>query len=199
MIEYGINRLGKGALIFEPVTLGFPSHDKIGKNGYPGTTLGKRATIRSGTIIYCDVVIGDDFTSGHNVLIREKTTIGNRVTIGSSSIIEGKCTIGNDVNIQSLVYIPTDTTIGNSVFVGPNVVLTNDRYPPSRKANLKGPTLSDGTSIGANATILPNVHIGEGALIAAGAIVTKDVPPFSLAIGVPAKMKDLPKEMRTRR
>jgi acetyltransferase-like isoleucine patch superfamily enzyme len=198
MIQYGINTLGDGAQIFEPVTLGFPSRDRINESGFTGSTIGDRAILRSGTIIYCDVSIGDDFSSGHNVLIREKTRIGNRVSIGTASIIEGRTTIGNDVNIQSLVYIPTNTMIGNHVFIGPNTVLTNDRYPPLRIGGLEGPRLSDGAAIGANVTILPGVCIGEGALIAAGAIVTKDIPPHKLAIGVPAKIRDLPKAMGTR-
>jgi len=81
MIEYGINTVGKGAQIFEPVTLGFPSRDNMGKTGFTGTIIGKNAVIRSGTIIYCDVTIGDNFQSGHNVMIREKTRIGNRVAL----------------------------------------------------------------------------------------------------------------------
>ncbi|WAC05391.1 MAG: acyltransferase [Methanoregula sp.] len=195
MIEYGINSIGAGAQIFEPVTLGFPSRDNITRTGFIGSAIGDRATIRSGTIIYCDVVIGDDFSCGHNVLIREKTRIGDRVSIGTASVIEGRVTIGNDVSLQSLVYVPTDTTIGNQVFIGPNTVLTNDRYPPSRIGGLQGPVLSNGAVVGANVTILPGVCIGEGALVAAGAVVTKDVPDRKLAIGSPARIRDLPKAM----
>jgi acetyltransferase-like isoleucine patch superfamily enzyme len=195
MIEYGINTVGKGAQIFEPVTLGFPSRDKMGQTGFTGTTIGKNAVIRSGTIIYCDVIIGDNFQSGHNVMIREKTTIGNRVAIGTSAVIEGNTIIGDEVSLQSMVYIPTDTVIGNNVFVGPNTVLTNDRYPPTRIGGLKGPQIRDGAAIGANATLLPGVCIGEGALVAAGAIVTRDVPARMLAIGAPAKITDLPQKM----
>ncbi len=151
--------------------------------------------IRSGTIIYCDVTIGDNFQSGHNVMIREKTTVGNRVAIGTSVVIEGTTIIGDDVSLQSMVYIPTNTVIGNKVFIGPNTVLTNDRYPPTGIGGLKGPQIRDGAAIGANATILPGVCIGEGALVAAGAIVTRDVPAHMLAIGTPAKITNLPQRM----
>ena len=198
MIEYGINRIGAGAQIFEPVTLGFPSRENLNKTGFSGVTIGDCAIIRSGTIIYCDVSIGNDFSCGHNVLIREKTRIGDRVSVGTASIIEGETIIGDDVNLQSLVYIPTDTTIGNRVFIGPNTIFTNDRYPPKRIGGLQGPTLSDGVAVGANATILPGICIGEGALVAAGAIVTRDVPAQKLAIGAPAKIRDLPGVMRTK-
>jgi acetyltransferase-like isoleucine patch superfamily enzyme len=195
MIEYGTNTLGADAQIFEPVTLGFPSLENLKKTGFKGTTIGNHAIIRSGTILYCDVVIGDNFSCGHHVLIRENTKIGNQVAVGTASIIEGRVTIGNDVNLQSLVYIPTDTTIGDHVFIGPGTVLTNDRYPPSRTGRLQGPTIKKGAAIGANVTILPGVCIGEGSLIAAGAVVTRDVPPRKLAIGSPAKIRDLPEAM----
>jgi len=195
MIEYGTNTIGKGSRIFEPVTLGFPSRDNLDKTGFTGTIIGKNAIIRSGTIFYCDVTIGDNFQSGHNVMIREKTKIGDRVAIGTSVIIEGSSVIGNDVSLQSMVYIPTDTVIGNHVFIGPNTVLTNDRYPPTRIGGLKGPQIRDAAAIGANATLLPGVCIGEGALVAAGAIVTRDVPAYKLAIGAPAQIRDLPDKM----
>ena len=196
MIEYGKNSVGKGAQIFEPVTLGFPSRDVMGKTGFTGTTIGENAVIRSGTILYCDVTIGNHFQSGHNVMIREKTQIGNRVGIGTSVVIEGNTIIGDDVSLQSMVYIPTDTVIGNKVFIGPNTVLTNDRYPPTRIGGLKGPQIRDGAAIGANATLLPGVCIGEGALVAAGAIVSRDVPAYKLAIGAPAKITALPSKMK---
>jgi acetyltransferase-like isoleucine patch superfamily enzyme len=195
MIEYGINKTGAGLQVFEPVTLGFPSRDNIGKAGFKGTTIGKNAVLRSGTVIYCDVSIGDKFQCGHNVLIREKTKIGDRVAIGTSTIIEGIVTIGSDVNLQSMVYIPTNTTIGDHVFIGPNAVLTNDRYPPTGIGGLTGPVIRNSVAIGANATILPGICIGEGALVAAGAIVTHDVPDHMLALGAPAKIRKLPKEI----
>ncbi len=169
MIEYGRNALGDGATIFEPVTIGFPSRDRMGLEDYPGAAIGKNAILRSGTIIYCDVRIGDAFQTGHNVLIREKTVIGDRVAVGTAAVVEGDCTIGDDVRIQSLVYVPTGARIG---------------------------VLGDDAVIGANATILPGVRVGEGAFVAAGAVVTRDVPPEMLAVGAPARFRALPAEAR---
>jgi acetyltransferase-like isoleucine patch superfamily enzyme len=192
MVSYGINNIGRDPVIFEQVILGFPSREHLGKTGFPGVKIGNNAVIRTGTIIYSDVRIGDNFSSGHNVLIREKTNIGNNVSIGSATIIEGNCNIGDYCNLQSLVYIPTDTILGSHVFIGPNSVLTNDKYPPNGGNNLKGPTIEDYASIGANVTILPGIKIGSGALVAAGSVVTKDVPSHKLAIGAPARFKKLP-------
>ncbi|HVP25651.1 MAG TPA: DapH/DapD/GlmU-related protein [Methanomicrobiales archaeon] len=196
MIEYGRNTIGPDARIFEPVTLGFPSRDRIGCESFKGTVIGKNALIRSGTTIYCDVEIGDDFQCGHNVLIREKTRIGDRVAVGTATVIEGDTIMGNDVRIQSLAFIPTNTVIGDGVFIGPHAVLTNDRYPPFGRPELRGPVLKDLSVIGANATVLPGIVIGRGACVAAGAVVTRDVPAHTLAIGVPAGIRDLPEEMR---
>jgi len=158
--------------------------------------IGKNAVIRSNTIIYNDVVIGDDFKTGHNVTIREKTKIGNNVLVGTSSVVEGNCIIGNNVSIQSIVYIPKNTIIDDHVFIGPCACFTNDKYPIRVDYELKGPVIRKGASIGANSTFLSNVEVGEGAMIAAGAIVTRDVPPFYLAIGAPAKIKPLPQHLR---
>ena len=195
-LSYGKNEIGSGCIFFENTTLGFPSRDNLKKIEYPGTIIGKNGVLRSGTIIYSDVIIGDNFSSGHNVLVRENTKIGNNVSVGSSSIIEGKCKIGNNVSIQSMVYIPTDVTIEDNVFIGPNSVLTNDKYPPRGGKNLLGPVIRKGASIGANSTILPGISIGSGSLVAAGAVVTRDVPDYKLAIGNPAKIKELPEGAR---
>ena len=192
MTRLGRNRIGEGARLLEPVTLGFPSRDYLGAADFPGVTLGRNATLRPGTTIYCEVEIGDDFQTGHNVLIRERTRIGDRVAIGTNAICEGHSVIGSDVSIQSMAFIPTNTVIGDRVFLGPHVVLTNDRYPPTGIGGLAGPVIEDGAAIGANATVLPGVRIGAGALVAAGAIVTKDVPPGMLAVGAPARIRAKP-------
>src|SRR5690348_2572190 len=118
--------------------------------------LGDNAVIRAFTIIYADVEAGDDFKTGHHVLIREMTRFGSKIIIGSGSIIDGTVTVGDRVKIESLVYIPTHTTLGDDVFIGPKAVLTNDRYPLRLRSQYRpeGPIIEDGVTIGANATIL---------------------------------------------
>jgi acetyltransferase-like isoleucine patch superfamily enzyme len=195
MISYGTNSLGPGIQCFEPVTLGFPSREQLGKSNFPGVCMGENAILRSGTIIYCEVTIGNHFQCGHNVLIREKTRIGNNVAIGSSTIIEGYSTIGDDVRVQSMVFIPTHTEIGNGVFIGPHAVLTNDRYPPTGTPELKGPVVGDRVIIGASAVILPGIRLGPGSAVAAGAVVTRDIPAEKMAIGSPARIREMPEAM----
>jgi len=159
--------------------------------------IGKNAFIRSNSVRYDDVEIGDDFKTGHGVVIREKTRIGDKVLIGTNSVIEGNCTLGNNISIQSNVYIPVKTIIEDYVFIGPCACLTNDKYPIRIDYELKGPIIRKGVSIGANSTFLSGIEIGEGAMIASGAIVTHDVPPNYLAIGSPARIKPLPRHLRT--
>jgi acetyltransferase-like isoleucine patch superfamily enzyme len=192
MVQYGKNRIGRETQIFDPVHLGFPPRYLLHEEQFDGCTIGNNGIIRPGTTIYADVTIGDYFSSGHNVLVREKTSIGDHVSLGTNVIIEGNCILGDHVNLQSLVYIPTNSLLGSHIFIGPNTILTNDKYPPGGGDTLQGPVLEDNCSIGANATILPGVTIGRGSLVAAGSIVTRDVPPASLAIGAPARIKKLP-------
>jgi len=203
---YGKSRIGKNAIIGERVMIGYPTADILkmsassGKSlddmEFKGAVIGDNAVIRSNSTIYTDVKIGHNFRTGHNILVREKTKIGNDVLIGTNAIIDGHTTIGNNVSIQGNVYIPLNVTIEDNVFIGPCAVLANDKYPIRKRSDLKGPILRHGASIGANATLLPGVEIGEGAMVAAGALVSKDVPPWKLAIGFPAKIKELPEELR---
>ncbi|THE64429.1 N-acetyltransferase [Salinadaptatus halalkaliphilus] len=157
--------------------------------------LGADATIRSGTIIYDDVVSGDGLKTGHNAVIRERTILGDNVLVGTNAVIDGDTDIGSNVSLQTGVYVPTNTTIGDNVFVGPHAVLTNDPAPLRTEGDLRGPTLEEHSSVGANATILPGVTVGRGSFVGAGAVVTRDVPPERLAIGAPATHEPLPKQL----
>ena len=150
-----------------------------------GARVGANCHLRSFTVIYEDVVLGDNVQTGHHVLIREGTVVGSGSVVGSGTIIDGGVRIGERVRIESGVYIPPGTVIGNDVFIGPRAVFTNDRYPPSRR--LVGAVVEDGAVIGANATILPGVRIGRGAVVAAGSVVTRDVPEETVVAGVPAR------------
>jgi len=188
-------KLGRDCVVQEGVILGLNY-----KEGCREAVIGDRAVIRAGTIIYADVVIGDDFKTGHHVLIREHTRIGDRVVVGTGTVIDGHVEIGSFVKIESRVYIPTHTRIGSYCFLGPGAVLTNDKYPQRLRDEYepRGPVLEESVTIGANATILPGVRIGEGAMVAAGSVVTKDVPPWHLAVGVPARVEPLPERLRER-
>ncbi|WP_096388808.1 N-acetyltransferase [Halopenitus persicus] len=179
--------LGSNVHIDDGATVGYEYDSDV-----EPTVVGADATIRSGTTIYADVVLDRGFVTGHDALVREHTTVGEDVVLGTKSVIDGSARIGSAVSIQTGVYVPPETEIGDRVFLGPHAVLTNDPYPLRVDGDLRGPTLHDDASVGANATILPDVTVGEGAFIAAGAVVNEDVPPETLAVGVPAEHRALP-------
>jgi acetyltransferase-like isoleucine patch superfamily enzyme len=162
------------------------------------TIVGDRATIRSGTIVYGDVTVGDDFSTGHNALVREFTEFGDDVLIGTHAVVDGRVTGGSHVSLQTGAYVPPETELGDEVFVGPGAVLTNDSYPVRSEDVLDGPVLEDHVTIGANATVLPGVRVGRGAFVGAGAVVAEDVPPETLAVGNPAEYRPLPDELGPR-
>jgi|GEM_PF-714479 len=148
--------------------------------------IGENAIIRSGTIVYSDVTIGNNFKTGHNAIIRENTKIGNNVLIGTNAVVDGNCTIGNNVSVQTGAYITKNTQVDDNVFLGPFCVTTNDKYM-EYGAELKGPIIKAGARIGANATILPGVIIGRNAVVGAGAVVTRNVGDEDIVAGNPAK------------
>lgn len=135
-------------------------------------------------------LIGENTKVWINVQIREKVTIGNNCIVSKDVYIDQDVTIGHNCKIQNSVSIYKGVSIEDRVFVGPNVAFTNDRVPRAFNTNWKiTPTLvREGASLGANSTIVCGVEIGKFAMVAAGSVVTKDVPPHALVMGNPARI-----------
>lgn len=180
--------VGAGAQIGDFVLIGVPPRGRA--EGELETVIGEKANIRSHTVIYAGNHIGDNFQTGHGVMVREENEIGDNVSIGTGSVIEHHVKIGNGVRIHSQAFIPEYTILEDGCWIGPNVVVTNALYPlaPDAKETLKGPIIRSGAKIGANATLLPAVEIGENALVGAGAVVVRDVPPGKVVVGNPARV-----------
>lgn len=199
---YGNSRIGKGCYIAENVIIGHPGKEEYEimlRKDYEklaGAVIGDECVLRDFGVIYSNVVLGDRVKTGHHYLVREGTEIGSNTLIGSGVVIDNKCRIGDNVSIQSGVYIPTNTVIEGNVFIGPRAVLTNDKYPLRIKKELEGPIVKKNATIGANSVLLPGITVEEGAFIASGAVVTKDVPAWKLAIGVPARILELPEKLK---
>ena len=149
-------------------------------------TIGEKALIRSGSILYSGSDIGTDFQTGHQVTIREKTRIGNHVSVGTLSDIQGNCAIGNYVRLHSNVHIGQLSRIDDFVWIFPYSVLTNDPTPPSE--DFEGVHVHPFAIIATGSIIMPGLEIGQDCLIGAGAIVTKSVNPYAVAVGNPAKV-----------
>jgi acetyltransferase-like isoleucine patch superfamily enzyme len=125
----------------------------------------------------------------HHVHVRSGARIGERCVLGKSVFVDSGAVVGSGCKVQNFVSIYSGVTLEDDVFVGPSAVFTNDRYP---RASGEGweplPTLvRTGASIGANATVLPGLTIGEWAMVGAGAVVTRDIEPHRLVAGNPAK------------
>ena len=178
--------------IGEFVIIGVPPMGRMA--GELPTKIGRNCLLRSHTIIYAGNQFGDRFQTGHGVLIREENSIGHDVSIGSGSIIEHHVRVADNVRIHSGVFIPEYSILEHDCWIGPCVVFTNALYPRSRgvKDSLRGPTIKAYAKIGANATLLPGIVIGEHALVGAGAVVTRDVPANKVVVGNPARIvKDI--------
>lgn len=185
-------QLGENVTVQQGAVVGYRYKDGCGP-----VLIGENSIIRAGTIIYSDVKAGDNFQTGHNAVIREKTSMGRYVLIGSGTVIDGNVEIGDFVKIESNCYVCTHVIIGTRVFIGPNVVLTNDKYPLKMRDAYKpqGPVIEDFVTIGAGSVILPDVKIGEGSFIAAGSVVTKNVPSMTLVRGSPGRFEELPEHL----
>lgn len=139
-----------------------------------------------------NVTIGDNTKIWHFCHIQSGAVIGENCSLGQNVNISNNVRIGNEVKIQNNVSVYEGVEIEDGVFLGPSCVFTNDltpraRYPKGHE-NYKKTIIREGASIGANATIVCGHTIGKYAMVAAGAVVTKDVPDYVLVAGVPAKI-----------
>jgi len=137
-----------------------------------------------------EAVIGDGTSIWHWAQVRERAHIGRNCSIGKDVYIDIEVVVADDCKIQNFATLYRGVTIGSRVFIGPHACFTNDLYPRAVSPDWQvvPTTVEDGASIGANATILCGLTIGRSAMVAAGAVVTKDVPAHALVAGVPAKV-----------
>jgi len=134
--------------------------------------------------------IGREVTIGEFTQIRENSVIGDRTRIGSHNQIQGDCEIGIECRFHSNVHISKTTKVGNRVFIAPGFVSANVRFPRATRTEFlksEGCVLEDDAKIGTNVALLPGVRIGHHALVGAGSVVTRDVAPFAIVQGNPAK------------
>jgi UDP-2-acetamido-3-amino-2,3-dideoxy-glucuronate N-acetyltransferase len=141
--------------------------------------------------------VGTETVVWHLAQVRGGARIGKECIVGRGAYIDADVQIGNRVKIQNYALVYAPARLEDGVFIGPAVVLTNDTYPRSvdpegrlkggQDWEAKGVHVRTGASIGANSTVLAGVTIGQWALVAAGAVVTQDVPDHALVVGVPAR------------
>jgi acetyltransferase-like isoleucine patch superfamily enzyme len=196
-VLHGGVRLGEGVRIEENVIVGQPERGYAARRHYPGagamTELGDGAVVRAGAILYAGVRIGQLSTIGHNVLLRTDVRVGDDSQIAHAITVERGVRIGNSVRMSPQTHLTKDTYVGDHVSLGAGVRTTNTKRmvwrDPEREEELRPPRFCDHCSVGAGSTLLPGVVIGEYALVGAGSLVTRDVPPGAVAYGVPARVR----------
>ena len=146
--------------------------------------------VHSSAFVEDNVTIGSGTKIWHQVQVRYGAKIGKNCVVGKASFIDFDVIIGSNVKIQNLVSIYHGVTIEDNVFIGPHVCFTNDLFPRSANPNWKlvKTTVKKGASIGANSTIICGINLGENCMIGAGSVVTKNVAPYTLVFGNPAKL-----------
>jgi len=189
--------VGDGVEIQDFVIVGVPSKS-VSANAV--TRLGNGVILRSHTVIYAGVTMSRSAQTGHAAQIREMTELGENVSVGSHSVIEHHVRIGDGVRIHSQVFVPEFSVLEEAAWLGPNVVLTNARFPLGRdiKNRLQGPIIEAGAILCANCTILPGVRIGKRAIVGAGSVVVRDVEAGSVVVGNPARRIKGVEELRYR-
>ena len=187
--------LGDGVVVQDHVVLG--KAPKLAPRSSAGTggvlealVVEEGAAICAGAIVFAGAHIGPGVIVGDQAYVRERSRIGAGSLVGRGSAIDNDVVVGERVRVQTGVYLTAFSTVEDDVFIGPGVTTTNDdamgRVAPG--APLHGATLRRACRVGGGAVLLPGIEVGEEAFVAAGSVVTNDVPPRGLVMGVPARV-----------
>jgi acetyltransferase-like isoleucine patch superfamily enzyme len=173
------------------------AHSSASREPLSGLELGDEVTVCALAVIFAGARIGDRAIIGDQAYVRERAQIGAGSVVGRGSAIDPGVVIGERVRIQTSVYITGGSIVEDDVFVGPGAFTTNDdtmsRHAPDYE--LRGAMLRRACRIGGGAVLVPGVEVGEEAFVAAGAVVTADVPARAVVMGVPAKVvREVPDE-----
>jgi acetyltransferase-like isoleucine patch superfamily enzyme len=185
--------IGDGCSIEDHAVLGkaprLARHSTAGGE-VPALRLGAGASVGAGAVVFAGASVGPEAILGDQTFVRERTSIGAGSVIGRGSVVDNDVVVGARVRVQTNVYVTAFTLIEDDVFVGPGVLTTNDDTMARHgdETPVKGPRLRRACRVGGAAVLTPAVEIGEEAFVAAGAVVTRDVPARAVVMGVPARV-----------
>lgn len=181
-------RIQDGAVLGKPPALG-PSSTAPREDPAP-LVVEAGATVCAGAVVLAGARIGKGAIVGDQAFVRERAIVGAETVVGRGATVDNDVELGARVRLQTNVYLTAYSVVEDDVFVGPAATTTNDdamaRHPPDEP--LRGATLRRACRIGAGSVLLPGVEVGEEAFVAAGAVVTRDVPPRTVVVGVPARV-----------
>jgi acetyltransferase-like isoleucine patch superfamily enzyme len=187
--------LGEGIVVGDNAVLGkqprpSPTSTVKIRDPLPGLVVADGCSIGAGAVVYAGTTVGRQTMIADQAFVRERCTIGDYVIVGRGVTVENETTIGDHVKIQTGAYVTAYMTIEDHVFLAPGVYTTNDNFMGRTEERFKfrkGPIIRYGARIGANTTLLPGIEIGREAFVAAGSVVTHDVAPATLVMGMPAR------------
>ena len=195
-VVFGATVIGAGCLVEAGAVLGKRPRLRPGSSAATaaaatgGLIIGAGVTICAGAVLFAGAELAAGVIVGDQAQIRERARIGERSVVGRGSTVDFATEVGARVSIQTLVYLTAQGLVEDDVFIGPGVTTTNDdtmsRHP--RGEPLRGPILRRACRVGGGAVLTPGVEIGEEAFVAAGAVVTRDVPARAVVMGVPARV-----------
>lgn len=185
--------IGDGVTIEDGVVLGKGPRLAPGSAAAGGAgplTIAAGATICCNAVVFNGATIGPRAIVGDQSYVRERAVVGERTVIGRGSAVDNDVVIGDRVRVQTSVYLTAFSVVEDDVFVGPCAMTTNDDAMGriARGTPLRGATLRRACRIGGGAVLVPGVEVGEEAFVAAGAVVTRDVAPRAVVMGVPARV-----------
>lgn len=187
-------RIGTGCLIEDLVVLGKRPRLKRGSSAavveLGALELASEVTVCSGAVVYAGAVIGSGSIIGDQAQVREGSRIGQRSVVGRASCVDFNAVVGDRVSIQTGVYVTSWAVVEDDVFLGPGVLMTND---DTMGRHLKGepleaPIVRRAARLGGAVVLVPGVEIGEEAFVGAGAVVTRNVAPREVVLGLPARL-----------
>jgi acetyltransferase-like isoleucine patch superfamily enzyme len=193
VVVHAGTELGEGctlqdhAVVGKPVALGVRS--SAPREAPPAARIGAGAIVASGAIVNAGAEIGERAVVGDQAQVRERARVGARTVVGRGSQIDNDVVVGEGCRIQTGCYVTAYSVLEDDVFLGPGVFTYNDNTMARHDADypIVGPKIRRAARVGGGVRILPGIEIGEEAFVATGAVVTRDVPPRALVMGVPAR------------